>query len=187
MQTNKTSRTSRGSSAAAPRRYAAFLRGVSPMNAKMPELKRCFEQAGFADVKTLLSSGNVTFSAPEAPEESLAAQAEAAMRKGMGRSFPVILRSVEVLQAMLAADPYKRFRLAPGSKRVVTFLRHPPGARVALPIELDAARILCLKGSEVFSVYVPGPRGPVFMTLIEKTFGKQVTTRTWETVQKVVR
>jgi len=32
---------------AAMRRYAAFLRGVSPMNAKMPELKRCFEAAGF--------------------------------------------------------------------------------------------------------------------------------------------
>jgi len=26
-------------------RYAAFLRGVSPMNAKMPELKKCFEAA----------------------------------------------------------------------------------------------------------------------------------------------
>lgn len=25
------------------RRYAAFLRGVSPMNAKMPELKKAFE------------------------------------------------------------------------------------------------------------------------------------------------
>jgi uncharacterized protein (DUF1697 family) len=43
-------------------RYVAFLRGVSPMNAKMPELKKCFESAGFTDVKTLLSSGNVVFS-----------------------------------------------------------------------------------------------------------------------------
>jgi hypothetical protein len=33
------------------RRYAAFLRGGSPKNAKMPELKRCFEAAGFKDVK----------------------------------------------------------------------------------------------------------------------------------------
>jgi uncharacterized protein (DUF1697 family) len=39
--------------------YAAFLRGVSPMNAKMPELKKCFEDAGFSEVRTLLSSGNV--------------------------------------------------------------------------------------------------------------------------------
>ncbi len=33
------------------------------MNAKMPELKQAFEAAGFTDVQTLLSSGNVTFSA----------------------------------------------------------------------------------------------------------------------------
>jgi len=29
------------------------------------------------------------------------------------------------------------------------------------------------------------PRGPVFMRLIEKTFGADVTTRTWDTVRKV--
>lgn len=42
-------------------RYIAFLRGVSPMNARMPELKRCFEEAGFSDVRTILASGNVAF------------------------------------------------------------------------------------------------------------------------------
>jgi hypothetical protein len=31
---------------------------------------------------------------------------------------------------------------------------------------------------------VASDKGPVFMTLIEKTFGKNVTTRTWETVAK---
>ena len=50
---------------------------------------------------------------------------------------------------------------------------------------VDGARILAALGREVFSSYVPGPRGPVFMTLIEKTFGKDVTTRTWDTVKKV--
>jgi hypothetical protein len=40
-------------------------------------------------------------------------------------------------------------------------------------------------GREVFTAYVPGGRGGDFMTLIEKTFGKEVTTRTWETVIKV--
>ena len=44
-------------------RYAAFLRGVTPMNAAMPELKRAFEDAGFTDVVTVLSSGTVVFTA----------------------------------------------------------------------------------------------------------------------------
>src|SRR5262245_46158948 len=130
------------------RSYAAFLRGISPMNAKMPELKRCFETAGFMDVKTVLSSGNVVFRAPVA---SLEKKAEAAMEKELGRSFSTIVRSLDDLRAILASDPYKAFRLAPGSKRVVTFLRRVPRSKTSLPVEVDGARILCLKGGEVFT------------------------------------
>jgi uncharacterized protein (DUF1697 family) len=169
------------------RRYAAFLRGVSPMNAKMSDLKRCFEEAGFEDVKTVLSSGNVVFSTRASDEKAIAKRAEAAMEKGMGRSFAVIVRSFDDLHALLASDPYKKHRLAPGSKRVVTFLRSVPEAKLSLPIELDGAHILAVKGREVLTAYVPSGRGAVFMTLIEKTFGKDVTTRTWETIQKVAR
>ena len=64
-------------------RHVAFLRGVSPMNARMPELKRCFEAAGFRDVKTLLASGNVAFTAPAGPPPALERKAEAAMAKGL--------------------------------------------------------------------------------------------------------
>ena len=61
-------------------RYVAFLRAVSPMNAKMPELKKCFEAVGFTDVKTVLSSGNVIFNARAASEAALEHKAEAAKR-----------------------------------------------------------------------------------------------------------
>jgi uncharacterized protein (DUF1697 family) len=165
-----------------PKRYAAFLRGVSPMNAKMPELKRCFEAAGFTDVKTLLSSGNVVFSARATPEASLERKIEAALKKRLGNAFLTIVRSVDALRAILASDPYGP--LPADAKRVVTFLRDPPRAKPELPIELDGARILRVEGREAFSAYVPGLHGPVFMTLIEKTFGKDVTTRTWDTVKK---
>jgi len=168
-------------------RYAAFLRGVSPMNAKMPELKKAFEAAGFADVKTVLSSGNVLFGARASKEATLARKAEEAMKKHLGHSFPAIVRSVEALREILAGDPYEDFRLPRDAKRVVTFLRERRGKKLDLPIELDGARILSVRGAEVFSAYVPGPRGPVFMTLIEKTFGKDVTTRTWDTVRKVAK
>jgi len=166
-------------------RYAAFLRGVSPMNAKMPELKKAFEAAGFAEVKTLLSSGNVIFTARRASEDSLQRKAEAAMKKQLGNPFFTIVRPVAALREILASDPFRAFRLPPAAKRVVTFLREEPGKEIALPIELDGARIVVMQGREVFSAYLPGPRGPVFMSLIEKTFGKRVTTRTWETVKKV--
>ena len=168
------------------RRYAAFLRGVSPMNAKMPALKQCFEATGFADVKTVLSSGNVVFTTRAASAATLERKIEGAMAKHLGRTFLTIVRPIDALRALLDADPYAAFRLPPGSKRVVTFLRDMPKAKLSLPIEVDGARILRVQGGEAFSAYVPSPRGPVFMTLIEKTFGDAVTTRTWDTVKKVV-
>ena len=168
-------------------RYAAFLRGVMPMNAKMADLKQAFEAAGFTDVKTVLGSGNVAFSARAASEASLQGKAEAAMLEQLGHTFLPIVRPVDALDAMLAADPYRRFRLSAAAKRIVTFLRDKPKAKLRLPIEMDGARILAMKGREIFSAYLPNPKGPVFMTLIDKTFGKEQTTRTWDSVAKVAR
>jgi uncharacterized protein (DUF1697 family) len=169
------------------RRYAAFLRGVSPMNCKMPELKRAFEEAGFGDVRTVLGSGNVVFSAREASDSALERKAESAMQKHLGRTFLTIIRSVEELQALLAADPFAKYRLPAASKRLVTFLRATPDRELPRLPAQDGARILHVRGREVFTTYVPTPKGPVFMSLIEKTFGQAVTTRTWDTVKKVAR
>jgi uncharacterized protein (DUF1697 family) len=169
------------------RRYAALLRGVSPNNAKMSDLKEAFDAAGFTDVKTVLSSGNVVFTAREASEASLERRAEAATKNHLGTAFLIIIRPVQALRELLASDPYNAFRVEPGAKRVVTFLRHTPGSKMKLPIELDGARILAVRGREVFTAYIRSPKGAVFMTLIEKTFGKEATTRTWDTVAKIAR
>ncbi|HVP60232.1 MAG TPA: DUF1697 domain-containing protein [Myxococcaceae bacterium] len=168
-------------------RYAAFLRGVSPMNAKMPELKRAFEEAGFGEVRTVLGSGNVVFSARAASDTALERKAEQIMQEHLGRTFLTIIRAVEELEALLASDPFGSYRLPAASKCIVTFLREPPARAPARLPALDGARILQVRGREVFTTYVPSPRGPVFMSLIERTFGAEVTTRTWDTVKKVAR
>jgi len=165
-------------------RYAAFLRGVMPTNAKMSELKRCFEAAGFTDVKTVLASGNVVFGSRSKAEKSLSREIEAAMKKDLGRSFYTIVRPVSTLQMLLDTDPFSAFKLPANAKRIVTFLGEPDSTRRALPIEADGVRILASNGNEVFTIYVPGPKGPVFMTMIGKAFGENVTTRTWDTVRK---
>jgi uncharacterized protein (DUF1697 family) len=167
--------------------YAAFLRGVSPLNAKMSELKQCLETAGFGHVATVLGSGNVVFDSRSASRESLERKIEAAMKKSLDRVFATTVRSVAELTAMRDSDPYKPFELPPQAKRVVTLLHEKPKSRIKLPIELDDAQILCVKGTEIFSAYVPSAKGPVFMNLIEKTFGKDLTTRTWDTIGKVVK
>lgn len=169
------------------RRYAALLRGVSPVNARMPDLRAAFGAAGFEDVRTALSSGNVLFSARPAAEAALERKAMAAMEARLRRTFPVMVREVAALEALLASEPWEAFRLPDRAKRVVTFLREAPAGRLSLPIEQDGARILAVRGREVLSAYEPTPKGPVFMTLLERTFGKEITTRTWDTVGKLAR
>ena len=109
------------------------------------------------------------------------------MHAELGRTFMTIVRPVDALREILESDPYRGFTLAPGSKRVVTFLRPGGEAKVKLPLEEDGARVLVVVGGEAFSAYTRTASGPVFMKLIERSFGKDQTTRTWETVEKVAR
>lgn len=169
------------------KRYAAFLRGVMPQNARMAELARAFERAGFTEVKTVLASGNVVFNARAMSATTIEREAEAAMQEHLGRVFTAFVRPVDSLRELIASDPYQPYRLKPGSKRIVCFLREQPKADLDLPVELHGARILRVQDRDAFGAYVASPRGPVFMTLIRQTFGESVTTRTWDTVIKVAR
>jgi uncharacterized protein (DUF1697 family) len=170
-------------------RYIALLRGVSPMNCRMPELQRSLEAAGFTNVRTLLSSGNVAFDTPRAASSAtLRQRLEAAMQAGMGKSFETHVRSSQHLRQLIDADPFAAFPLRAGAKRVVTFLREPLEASpIELPRTHGEACIWGLDGAEVFCSYVPEAKGPVFMQLLEKTFGKDITTRTWDTVARCAK
>lgn len=167
-------------------RYAAMLRGVMPTNCKMPALARCFEALGLADVRTVLVSGNVVFSSTKRSPRALEAAIERGTKQHLGRSFMTFVRSVDDLRAILKSDPFGSAPLPAGAKRVITFLREPP-KRLALPVEEGGARIVSVRGREAFTAYVRKPGDPVFMRLIAKTLGDDVTTRTWETIEKLVR
>jgi uncharacterized protein (DUF1697 family) len=158
---------------------------VSPLNAKMPELKAAFEAAGFVDVKTVLSSGNVLFGAPAGKAESLARQCEAAMTAHLGRTFWTVVVPLAELRASVAADPWHAFKVHSAAKRVVSFLRETPATLPHFPVEKEGASIFALGDRMVFSAYLPHPKSPVFMTLIQQTFGESVTTRTWDTVKRL--
>jgi hypothetical protein len=104
------------------------------------QLKECFQAAGFDDVRTLLSSGNVVFTTRESSWTTLERQAGQAILSSLGYAFPTIVRPTEYLQDLVASDPFAEFTLPPAAKRVVTFLRRAespgvepgrPGARPA--------------------------------------------------------
>ena len=157
------------------------------MNLKMPVLQGALEEDGFTEVKTLLSSGNVVFSGRRMTDSAIEKKVVATIENNTGKTFGVIVRSIAELEALLDAEPYQHFRLPAGSKRVVTFLRKEPEKKLELPPARDGARIWTVRGRDALSSYVQNDKGPVFMALIEKTFGKDVTTRTWDTVRKVVK
>lgn len=68
----------------------------------------------------------------------------------------------------------------------MTFLRRPVDG-IALPAERDGVRVLATCGTEVFTAYLPTGKGPVFMAMLERTFGRDITTRTWDTVRKCAK
>lgn len=168
--------------------YAALLRGVSPTNAPSAELRAAFEAAGFDEVSTVLASGNVLFRAGRrSAPATVRRRAERALEERLGRTFLTIVRPVDELRALIAADPWKDWPLADGAKKVVTFHLSEPAEPPPLPVVHSDGTIHDLRGTESLCSYVPGPRGGAFMTVIERTFGKEVTTRTWDTVRRLAR
>jgi uncharacterized protein (DUF1697 family) len=165
-------------------RFVAFLRGVMPTNAKMPELRAAFESAGFIDVKTILGSGNVVFDTPLQSEPEIERRAEQAMEKTLGRSFYTIVRPVLYLRSLIASDPYAANGIPFEAKRVISFTRENQSPKLPLPLAEHDASVFLTSGREVFTAYIPTAKGPVFMALIERAFGTNVTTRTLETVAK---
>lgn len=165
-------------------RFVAFLRGVMPTNAKMPELRAAFEATGFTKVKTVLGSGNVVFDTPLKSEAEIERRAEAAMTKTLGRSFYTIVRPAAYLMDLVASDPYSEHGVPAGAKRVVSFMRDARTPKVPLPLAEHDASVFLVSGREAYTAYLPTAKGPVFMTLIERAFGTDVTTRTLATVAK---
>ncbi|MBC5784338.1 DUF1697 domain-containing protein [Ramlibacter sp. USB13] len=165
-------------------RQAAFLRGVSPMNCRMAELKAAYEAAGFTEVRTVLASGNVVFGG-SGTRRALEKKAQAATEQHLEKGFRTFVRRVDDLRGIVEDDPFRHFRLPAGAKRIVTFLADGAGAGAKLPVEMQQASILAVADGIAFGAYVPLENDPAFMRLIEKTFGKDVTTRTWDTLKKV--
>jgi uncharacterized protein (DUF1697 family) len=164
--------------------FVALLRGVnSGQNpvVKMDALRQVFEKLGFDDVRTILASGNVIFDAGTQTEDVLVRLLEPALTKALRYDVKVLVRSAAEIRRLIAAQPF-----AAAEKRAyVTFLRKAPG-RAALRQFTAAATTIDLRrttGRDIcYGIDLAGPRTPDAMRLLEKHFGKEITTRGWPTV-----
>ncbi len=153
----------------------------------MSRLRDVLVANGYGNVRTVLSSGNAAFDTDARSEAELEQTLESLLQKEFGRGFFPIVRSSASLQEFIGGDPFATLPVPTGAKRVVSFLRTEVAPRVALPLNEDTATVFCQEGREVLTAYTPSPNGPVFMQLIARAYGDEVTTRTLETVIKCSR
>jgi uncharacterized protein (DUF1697 family) len=178
-------------------RYVAFLRGINlgKRRATKEQLTAIFENLGFENVKTLIASGNVVFDVPQAGNSptpagsTLATTVQDALQAGLGFKVETMLRRMAEVDALIDSDPFTGIEVTKQTRLYVTLLAAKTTSTLNLPYEGDggAIRLLSRTDREVFSVVVVTEgRGTVdAMGLIEKEYGKSVTTRNWNTILKL--
>jgi uncharacterized protein (DUF1697 family) len=180
------------SAPAATNAYVAFLRGINVggnRKIEMADLRRVLAEAGFTKIKTILASGNVLFETSETDVNSLQRAIEENLQRAFTHNISVILRSREQIQALVEANPFQGIEVTPQTRLYVTFLPEAPYKTVPLH-DIATERnfqILKVDHGEVISVLTLMPEfGTVdSMEIIEKEFGKKVTTRNWNTIIKI--
>src|SRR5262245_5448101 len=91
-------------------RYVALIRGVNNIGTArrvaMADLRVLFEGLGFRDVRTLLNSGNVIFSAPNNGRGDVLARIEKGLASKLGLTLPVIVLSGEEVAVAVRNNPF---------------------------------------------------------------------------------
>ena len=153
----------------------------------MTELRELLEEAGHADVRTLLQSGNVVLSSP-LPPRKLEADLERQLAQGLAMEIRVLVRTRAELAKVVARDPLGTVATN-GSRYLVSFLSKRLTAAVAR--ELEAAEIgtaqLVIAGRELYAWYPDGiQRAPLAKLLDDRRLGVVSTARNWNTVTKLL-
>jgi uncharacterized protein (DUF1697 family) len=173
--------------------YAAFLRGINVGGnklIKMEDLRKAFEFYGYRDVKTVLASGNVLFSAPEENTTALSRNIASKLKETFQHDILVIVRSIDELRELDARQPFKDVEITPQTKLFVTFISENKKHREILSLSRhDGFQILQISDDTICSVldYQPGIDAVLLMSTIEKEFGKNVTTRSWNTITRLLK
>ena len=173
-------------------RYAALLRGIAPSGPNMTndKLRGVFEELGYEHVASVLASGNIVFDSEESDVPALEHRIEGALTSQLGITSRTIIRSHAELRALVDSDPFPDLTHGPGTYLTATFLKYPhPDADLPQPPDPTTRIVRYDRPARVVLAVtdstVPG-QTPAFMTWLERTCGKDITTRSWLTVHRVV-
>jgi uncharacterized protein (DUF1697 family) len=177
-----------------PAVYVAFLRGINVGGntlVSMAKLKSAFSALGFKKVQTILASGNVVFEATEKNPKTLGKKIEQQLQTEFGFQIAVIVRAAREMQSLIKADPFRKVKVTPQTRLVVTFLDEGGSSDSDAPKQPALADFGAIRVSEgeVCSTFELAPKRGTsdLMKVLEKEFGKRITTRTWNTVQRIAK
>jgi uncharacterized protein (DUF1697 family) len=104
-------------------RYVALIRGVNNIGTArrfaMADLRVLFEGLGFRNVRTLLNSGNVIFSAPNNARGDVLACIEKGLAAKLGLTSPVTVLSGQEVAAAVRNNPFSDVSKNPSHLLVV--------------------------------------------------------------------
>lgn len=162
------------------------------MNPKMKnaELIRVLEGLGYENVRSVISSGNFIFGAKKRGRSKLEAEIETALLDHLGAPCTTMVRTAEEFESLTQSMAFEDFNDGPTDRCNVTFLKRKPKSVPKLPRHANDkySSVLAIENLEVFSVIdTTSAKTPDLMSWLEKEFGKEITTRTWKTVHRIVK
>lgn len=172
-------------------KHIALLRGINVgghHKVPMAELRKEMENLGFSKVITLLNTGNIIFETQETAD--LETKIEAHLQKIFGFPVPVLLRSFEEISDVAESNPFENIKINENIRLYVTFLKNEPKNKLSLPYlsKDESFRTIEVRGKTIFSVLDLSKGITVKgMDDLEKIFGKEITTRNWNTIVKLIQ
>jgi uncharacterized protein (DUF1697 family) len=170
-------------------RQVALFRGINVGRAKrvaMADLRALVEGLGYGDVRTLLNSGNVVFTASGKAPGDAADRIEKGLAARLGVSARVTVLSAAELAAAVAENPLLEVARDP-SRLLVAVLNDPADRRRLQPLaEQDWAPEALAVGARVAYLWCPeGGLASRAFEAVGRVLGDAVTTRNWATLTKL--
>jgi uncharacterized protein (DUF1697 family) len=170
----------------------AFLRGINVgghHKVPMADLRQLLTDLGYQQVRTLLNSGNVVFRSPDRLLPEMEAELEQQLAQAFGFPIPVFLLYDHEIVSLIFHHPFNGMEQTDKIKHYVSFLKESPPTDFALPWQSADGSCQILGqyyDKAIFSLLdLRATKTPKGMEELEKAFGKNITTRNWNTVEKI--
>jgi len=171
------------------KRHIALLRGINVGKAKrvpMADLRALMESLGYANVRTLLNSGNAVFDAKAGTPASHSRKLRAAILERIGVDCEVIVKTADDLAAAIAEHPLRR-HANDDARMLVMFVQEASALAELKALEAsDWAPEAFAAGAHAAWVWCASG---VIESRVAKAVGKVLkergTARNWATVEKL--